>query len=210
MITIKFSEVTGAIYAECGHERRNVTDDIIKAMEETGRLPEGGRWEIHPERDDIIACSVCEVKYTRESIEAVAVWGQKLPRCCPNCGARLAGESEDAPKKFTVKSEDDNIPDNIVVSVGEAVAPQKVPDLAHKYRQLAKEQLKHLRPHMEEEKAEEVAEAIGDKMAFFRYTVGLEPNVVRHTEKYINDMEAGARLTEYAERLKEGGDGTSD
>ena len=160
MITIKFSEETGAIFAECGHERRNVTDEIIRAMEETGRLPEGGRWEIHPERDDIIACSVCEVKYTRESIEAVAVWGQKLPRCCPNCGARLTGESEDAPKKYVVKSEADNLPDNMAECVKMALPPQKRPDFEDFYRQ-ASERMKEM-------------------------------------------------LIEYAERLKEDGDGASD
>ena len=89
MITIKCSKTTGVIFAECGDERRKVTDEIIRAMEETGRLPKEGRWENHPERDDIIACSECEAKYSRESIEAVALWGQKLPHCCPNCGARL-------------------------------------------------------------------------------------------------------------------------
>jgi hypothetical protein len=89
MITIKYSKTTGVIFAECGDERRKVTDDIIRAMEETGRLPKEGHWEIRPERDDIIACSACKTIYTRKSLEAVTVLGQKLPHCCPNCGARL-------------------------------------------------------------------------------------------------------------------------
>ena len=128
MITIKFSEATGAIFAECGHERRNVTDEIIRTMEETGRLQKEGYWENHPERDDIIVCSECGAKYTRESIEAVAIWGEKLTRCCPYCGSRLTEKSEHAPKKRVTKSQTENLPDDLAEREKTAVAPQKRPN----------------------------------------------------------------------------------
>ena len=61
---ISHSEITDAIYIVCGTKKYNVTEQVIRAMRETGRLEQQrprGEWipiNIHEETWDY-KCSVC-------------------------------------------------------------------------------------------------------------------------------------------------------
>lgn len=91
---ITHSEITDNIYIVCGGNKYNVTEQVIKAMRETGRLEQRphGEW-IEKEdfnQDIYYDCSVCGNSWC--TLDGTP-W-QNGMNFCPNCGADMRKEGE--------------------------------------------------------------------------------------------------------------------
>ena len=78
---ISHSEITDAIYVVCGTKKYNVTEQVISAMRETGRLEQQrphGEW-IEYEDKRYCECSNCWVLVTKKEAEDFGY--------CPKCGS---------------------------------------------------------------------------------------------------------------------------
>lgn len=87
---ITHSEITDTIYVVCGTNKYNVTEQVIRAMRETGRLEQQrphGEWKYH-KYDRDYECSICNTRYDAFDLP-VKTWN-----FCPNCGARMEEEGE--------------------------------------------------------------------------------------------------------------------
>lgn len=85
---ITHSEITGTIYIVCGTKKYNVTEQVIKAMRETGRLEQQrsrGAWIEHRQFLSMgyffseYECSNCHDD----------VWQKTEWQFCPSCGASM-------------------------------------------------------------------------------------------------------------------------
>lgn len=100
---ITHSEITDNIYIVCGGNKYNVTEQVIKAMRETGRLEQRphGEWTYH-KYDKDYECSSCGVRFDEEEITVeIPQENHNWVRVCrfafcPMCGSdnRKEGEAE--------------------------------------------------------------------------------------------------------------------
>ena len=67
---------------------------VIEALEELPSVqPRKGKW-IEGRDERFVKCSECGMESTKNALMGIALFGEKEPHFCPNCGADMRGDSD--------------------------------------------------------------------------------------------------------------------
>ena len=72
----------------------NGAEEVLRALPSVQPERKNGRWVAVGER--YVKCSKCGLETTKNELRGIALFGKNEPYFCPNCGADMRGEQDEA------------------------------------------------------------------------------------------------------------------